>query len=716
MSQRSENSTQRNRWRLLAITIGIAPALVAVLIAAVYFCERSPAPLEPRLRKRVHDLRADVPAYYAWIIKLYSTRKATWLPDRLVKRAYAEAERLSDRRGRAGYELCGMGTNAWAAIPALLKALQSRNLEIRYTAAVMLGRIKADQAPEFERLILCLRNQERPADVFGFLLTGPDESGRRHRQDVRCFALTCLTAMGPGARSQLGMMLEILKSKEEDNEIRVKAAEVICSVGSAGDGGVAILKQIFQDPEEWPVVRAGAARALAGAAPDDPQLRSLLRPALRNSPALVRIAAAETLWQLGAPAAEVLPVLAEALGHKLASVRLAALKAVTRMGRAAQPIASAVRALLSDEKEPVRQAATAALASMRSKGDPDYPSPTGKGSRRREAALINSTAPGSERSLSLLTSAPTRRGISQTRSNDGVLFQAEGCVHYYSHWAAEHLKDPGLPYTPTVSNSLNFSLTVSNSCYLLRMIPSKAGAYLYQEAAFDGQTLYFVSTLNLAEVQGTPPAGAKLNVANAWLYGHQRVVHSVFARDMGPVWLMLASGDYFRAVTNGLVEPALTLGLFENADYYPRPFLIPARWELQEAFPYLPLRVVYLDDGETKTEPPFQNAKRDPPLEAGFTNAVFRVTATREFGGVTVPATGEVDTYNLIWVQGKQELRPYTHYLVALTKWSKGTPPTVFKPQLPGLTTINDTRASAAGRASSVLTDKWPLEEREPPR
>ncbi|MCX6927386.1 MAG: HEAT repeat domain-containing protein, partial [Verrucomicrobia bacterium] len=177
-------------------------------------------------------------------------------------------------------------------------------------------------------------------------------------------ALTGLAAMGPGARSKLGMMLEILRSKEEDNEIRVKASEVIYSVGYAGNGGVAILKQVFQDPEEWPVVRAGAARALAGAAPGDPQLRSLLRPALGNSPALVRIAAAETLWQLGSPAAEVLLVLADALSHKLASVRLAALKAVTRMGKEAQPIKNAVRALLSDEKEPVRQAAAAALASM----------------------------------------------------------------------------------------------------------------------------------------------------------------------------------------------------------------------------------------------------------------------------------------------------------------------------------------------------------------
>jgi hypothetical protein len=37
---------------------------------------------------------------------------------------------------------------------------------------------------------------------------------------------------------------------------------------------------------------------------------------------LVRVAAAETLWELGGPAAEVLSVLNGALGHKLATVRL----------------------------------------------------------------------------------------------------------------------------------------------------------------------------------------------------------------------------------------------------------------------------------------------------------------------------------------------------------------------------------------------------------
>jgi HEAT repeat protein len=338
--------------------------LVAILVGALCFSSRSPAPLSAQLRKPVHDLRAEVPFYYAWINRLFATGRAAWMPGRLVRLADTEADRVSRLRGVASQKLAWMGTNAWPAIPLLLKSLESRDLFIRYPAVVVLARIKADQAPVFAQLTPRLRNKERLAEVFSYLVTGPDESGRRYGRDVRCLGLAGLAALGPGARSRLGTVLDILKSKDEEHEMRAKALEVICSIGSLGDADVSLLKQVFQDPEEWPDVRAAAARALAGVAPDDPQLQPLLRQALGASPGLVRVAAAETLWQLGAPATEVLPVLTGALGHKLATVRVTALKAVAGMGKAAQPSATSVRGLLSDEKEPVRRAATAALASV----------------------------------------------------------------------------------------------------------------------------------------------------------------------------------------------------------------------------------------------------------------------------------------------------------------------------------------------------------------
>ena len=354
----------RSGGRRLAGAIGIVLALVAILLAGFCIISRVPAPLPGQLRKPVHDLRAEVPFYYAWINRMLATGRAAWIPGRLIGLSATEANRFSERRRQALWKLDGMGTNVWPAIPLLLKSLESRDLAIRYSAAEVLGRIRADQAPVFEQLKPRLRNKERPADVLNHLLTGRDEFGRWHGREVRCFALAGLAALGPGARSRLGTVLDILKSKDEEHEMRAKALEVIRSIGSLGDADVSMLKQVFQDPEEWPDVRAAAARALAGVAPGDPQLQPMLRQALGDSPGLVRVAAAETLWQLGAPATEVLPVLTGALGHKLATVRVAALKAVGGMGLAAQPAATSVRGLLSDEKEPVRHAATAALASM----------------------------------------------------------------------------------------------------------------------------------------------------------------------------------------------------------------------------------------------------------------------------------------------------------------------------------------------------------------
>jgi HEAT repeat protein len=349
-----------------AIILG--SALAAILIAVFCITYRSPAPLPTRLAKLVHDLRAEVPVYYSFIYRLSPKVRAVWVPGWLLTRARQEAERISWQRVQAMYGLGQMGTNVWPAIPTLLAALENRDLQIRYGAAVVLGRIHADQAADFERLKHRLRNRERPADVLAMLLTERDEYARPYRQEIKGFALAGLAALGPGARSQLGTMLEIAKTKENDHELRAKTLGTVYSVGSAGKNESAVLKQLFQDPEEWSDVRGAAVHALAGVASDDPQLQPLLRQALGDSHALVRIAAAQTLWELGAPATEVLPVLTEALGHKLASVRVAALKALAGMGKAARPTESAVRGLLSDEKEPVRLAAKAALASMGLKG------------------------------------------------------------------------------------------------------------------------------------------------------------------------------------------------------------------------------------------------------------------------------------------------------------------------------------------------------------
>jgi HEAT repeat protein len=125
-----------------------------------------------------------------------------------------------------------------------------------------------------------------------------------------------------------------------------------------------LLKGVLQDKEEWPLVSASAAKALATAAPTEVETRDLLRQALQDPRSAVRLAAATALWRLKAPAAEVLPVLTALLHHKLASTRAGALNGIFEMGSAALSSAPEVQRLTSDENESVRRAAAVAWKSI----------------------------------------------------------------------------------------------------------------------------------------------------------------------------------------------------------------------------------------------------------------------------------------------------------------------------------------------------------------
>jgi HEAT repeat protein len=113
-----------------------------------------------------------------------------------------------------------------------------------------------------------------------------------------------------------------------------------------------------------PQARASAAQALASAAPEDPETRVLLNRALHEQPGFVRLGAARGLWELKAPAQQVLPVLVALLNHKLASVRAGALKGIAEMGTAARQSRFELEPLTRDESETVRHSAAVALKSV----------------------------------------------------------------------------------------------------------------------------------------------------------------------------------------------------------------------------------------------------------------------------------------------------------------------------------------------------------------
>ena len=268
-----------------------------------------------------------------------------------------------ERRAGAAAKLAHLGTNAWPVVPALVKVLTGYNASVGLAAGSVLARIKAEDSPGWSSSVSRLRGQTPAARVFLYLLQGRNPFGQRYDLAHRRFALIGLAATGAPAGLGVPEVLEVAKF-EPDHELRAVAVGALGTMNVDPQQLVPCLSGLVQNVEEWPDVRAAALGALAVAVPADAQTRLLLRRSLQDEKALVRLAAARTLWQMKTPAADVLPTLTALLRHKLVAIRVGALNALAEMGAAAQPARAEVARLAADENEAVRRAAAAALRGM----------------------------------------------------------------------------------------------------------------------------------------------------------------------------------------------------------------------------------------------------------------------------------------------------------------------------------------------------------------
>ena len=261
------------------------------------------------------------------------------------------------------------GTNAWPAVPALLSTVTDKDMSVGLAAAEALVGIKAEESPEWARSRQLLVGQTNAARVFRYLVVGRDMSGRTYDVAHRRFGLIGLAATGPAAGIAYADIVDVLKHDKEP-EVRACAAMVLGGLEAERKATVVLLKGVLQDKEEWPLVSAAAAKALATAAPAEAETRDLLRQALQDPRSAVRLAAARALWRMKAPADEVLPVLTALLNHKLASTRAGALNGLSEMGSAARPSVAEVQRLTADENESVRRAAAEALKNITQQAPP----------------------------------------------------------------------------------------------------------------------------------------------------------------------------------------------------------------------------------------------------------------------------------------------------------------------------------------------------------
>lgn len=290
----------------------------------------------PAVKQLLADLRGQQPWYYRFLQRTHTLRffprpwfaRYSYPPSRLV----------------AVFAFGWQGTNAWPAVPALIAMVEDKDQELACSAAQALAVMKAEQHPDWDQLKRDLHGQSSAARVFRWELASYPH-----------FALIGLAATGPAAVTARGDVLDLLQHSQ-DMKLRSLA---VTALGAMGDSTntVPVLKAILQDPNEWPAVSGWAAEALAAAAPADPQTRPLLRLALQEHRAHVRLGAARALWKLQAPPEEVLPVLTALLHHPLASLRKDALEGLAAMGKAAAPSQAEVEPLLDDEHATVREAA-----------------------------------------------------------------------------------------------------------------------------------------------------------------------------------------------------------------------------------------------------------------------------------------------------------------------------------------------------------------------
>jgi HEAT repeat protein len=337
--------------------------LAAATVAAAYYLSR-PARGRDRLDLLVREAFVEVPWYYRWVqyhdAQARRSGNRSWLPETLVRKAYHADVQFWSKVSNAKAELARLGNGAWPAIPALLEALESSDAQVRRTAGEILGRIKAEESPLFEKFKAGLNNQERPAKTFGWLLKGKNEFGRPFD---RHFLLIGLAASGPAAKFALPELIEIADSKAEDHELRALAFAAMSGLGPQDSKAIQMLRRVIDDMEEWPDVRQAALRTLVRISPEDANLSGLLHQLLRDERVLIRIEAADSLRK-SAPPDELLPVLRTALDHQLPSVRRAALEVLARMADSARPLQPNVQALLSDTNEPVRRAAKETLEKL----------------------------------------------------------------------------------------------------------------------------------------------------------------------------------------------------------------------------------------------------------------------------------------------------------------------------------------------------------------
>jgi HEAT repeat protein len=293
-----------------------------------------------------------------------------------------------DTRRKAAYALWGLADKAAPALPALAGALADDDEYVRTTAektflnvALFAGGRPAIWNPTFAVLRAHLKDARpamRRAAAMGLwsigvvpesaeglaetalgMLADDDADLRANGAGILANVSSWLTPALQPLRDK-AMSLLLPRAEDEDDRVRRAVADALGALGMPD--GIEALFTLAKDPEAK--VRAAALPALGGmpaSGYESARRLDVLRAALFEAEASVRVSAANTLWAQRVNAGDAVPELLKALrDDKEASVRAPAVSALGATGDKAAH--AAVRRAVDDPDVSVRAAAVNALA------------------------------------------------------------------------------------------------------------------------------------------------------------------------------------------------------------------------------------------------------------------------------------------------------------------------------------------------------------------
>lgn len=264
-----------------------------------------------------------------------------------------------------------LGPIAKPAVPALARAMKDENPEIAMRAAFALGRLGSSGVPRLIDAMNSKRDSTRLLAIQGLGLAGREareaspeliralqDSNRKIAEQ----ALDTLRRFGEGPH--ITSLAEMLRNPEL--RIRILAARTLAAVGPQARAAIPALVEAERQNNN--LLREYVIDALGRIQPSNPEVASVLRIALRDGDAKVRVRAADGLNYGGAAAGSAVPVLTEALKDGDVEVRRSVITALGTIASQNQTLNSLiipeVTSGLDDSDFLVRILAAKALARL----------------------------------------------------------------------------------------------------------------------------------------------------------------------------------------------------------------------------------------------------------------------------------------------------------------------------------------------------------------